>query len=125
MKYSRISRAESLPVSASKHLDPRIFYERGVFTGATQLKRARIEFANGGTVFLDEIGNISEEVPTRLLRFLQERAFERVGGTQLIRVDVRIIATTNRNLEPAVKERRFREDLYYRINVSFRSCSRP
>jgi len=92
-------------------------YEKGAFTGASQLKKGRIELANGGTVFLDEIGDISEEVQTRLLRFLQERECERVGGTQLIRVDVRIIAATNRNLEVAVKERRFREDLYYRINV--------
>jgi DNA-binding NtrC family response regulator len=92
-------------------------YEKGAFTGATQLKRGKIEIANGGTVFLDEVGDISEELQAKLLRFLQEREFERVGGTQLIRVDVRIIAATNRNLEVAVKEGRFREDLYYRINV--------
>ncbi|HYY24799.1 MAG TPA: sigma-54 dependent transcriptional regulator [Candidatus Udaeobacter sp.] len=92
-------------------------YEKGAFTGANQLKRGKIELANGGTVFLDEVGDISEELQTKLLRFLQEREFERVGGTQLIRVDVRIIAATNRNLEIAVKEKRFREDLYYRINV--------
>jgi DNA-binding NtrC family response regulator len=92
-------------------------YEKGAFTGANQLKRGKIEIANGGTVFLDEIGDISEELQAKLLRFLQEREFERVGGTQLIRVDVRIIAATNRNLETAVKEGRFREDLYYRINV--------
>jgi DNA-binding NtrC family response regulator len=92
-------------------------HEKGAFTGASQLKRGKIELANGGTVFLDEVGDISEELQTKLLRFLQEREFERVGGTQLIRVDVRIIAATNRNLEAAVKEGRFREDLYYRINV--------
>jgi DNA-binding NtrC family response regulator len=92
-------------------------YEKGAFTGANQLKRGKIEIANGGTVFLDEIGDISEELQAKLLRFLQEREFERVGGTQLIRVDVRIIAATNRNLETAVKDGRFREDLYYRINV--------
>jgi DNA-binding NtrC family response regulator len=92
-------------------------YERGAFTGANQLKRGKIEIANGGTVFLDEVGDISEELQAKLLRFLQEREFERVGGTQLIRVDVRIIAATNRNLEAAVKEGRFREDLFYRINV--------
>jgi DNA-binding NtrC family response regulator len=92
-------------------------YERGAFTGANQLKRGKIELANGGTVFLDEVGDISEELQAKLLRFLQEREFERVGGTQLIRVDVRIIAATNRNLEAAVKEGRFREDLYYRLNV--------
>jgi DNA-binding NtrC family response regulator len=92
-------------------------HEKGAFTGANQLKRGKIELANGGTVFLDEVGDISEELQTKLLRFLQEREFERVGGNQLIRVDVRIIAATNRNLEAAVKEGRFREDLYYRINV--------
>ena len=92
-------------------------HEKGAFTGANQLKRGKIELANGGTVFLDEVGDISEELQTKLLRFLQEREFERVGGTQLIRVDVRIIAATNRNLEAAVEAGRFREDLYYRINV--------
>jgi DNA-binding NtrC family response regulator len=92
-------------------------HEKGAFTGANQLKRGKIELANGGTVFLDEVGDISEELQTKLLRFLQEREFERVGGTQLIRVDVRIIAATNRNLEAAVEGGRFREDLYYRINV--------
>jgi DNA-binding NtrC family response regulator len=92
-------------------------HEKGAFTGANQLKRGKIELANGGTVFLDEVGDISEELQTKLLRFLQEREFDRVGGNQLIRVDVRIIAATNRNLEAAVKEGRFREDLYYRINV--------
>jgi DNA-binding NtrC family response regulator len=92
-------------------------YERGAFTGANQLKRGKIELANGGTVFLDEVGDISEELQAKLLRFLQEREFERVGGTQLIRVDVRIVAATNRNLEASVKEGRFREDLYYRLNV--------
>jgi DNA-binding NtrC family response regulator len=92
-------------------------HEKGAFTGASQLKRGKIEIGNGGTVFLDEVGDISEELQAKLLRFLQEREFERVGGTQLIRVDVRIIAATNRNLEAAVKEGRFREDLFYRINV--------
>jgi DNA-binding NtrC family response regulator len=92
-------------------------HEKGAFTGANQLKRGKIELANGGTVFLDEVGDISEELQTKLLRFLQEREFDRVGGNQLIRVDVRIIAATNRNLDAAVKAGRFREDLYYRINV--------
>jgi DNA-binding NtrC family response regulator len=92
-------------------------YERGAFTGAQQRKRGKIELAHGGTVFLDEVGDISEELQTKLLRFLQEREFERVGGTELIRVDVRIIAATNRDLESAVRAKRFREDLYYRINV--------
>ncbi|MDP9131426.1 MAG: sigma-54 dependent transcriptional regulator [Candidatus Binatota bacterium] len=92
-------------------------HERGAFTGAHQRKKGKIELAHGGTVFLDEIGDISEEMQTKLLRFLQEREFERVGGTELISVDVRIIAATNRNLEAAVKDGRFREDLFYRINV--------
>jgi transcriptional regulator with PAS, ATPase and Fis domain len=92
-------------------------HEKGAFTGATQIKKGKIELANGGTVFLDEVGDISEELQTKLLRFLQEREFERVGGTKLFRVNVRIIAATNRNLETAVKEGGFREDLYYRLNV--------
>ncbi len=92
-------------------------YERGAFTDAQHRKKGKIELADGGTVFLDEIGDISEALQTKLLRFLQEREFERLGGTELIRVDVRIIAATNRNLQAAVKEGRFREDLYYRINV--------
>jgi DNA-binding NtrC family response regulator len=92
-------------------------YERGAFTGAQQRKKGKIELADGGTVFLDEIGDISEALQTKLLRFLQEREFERVGGTELIHVDVRIIAATNRNLLAAVKEGQFRADLYYRINV--------
>jgi two-component system response regulator AtoC len=92
-------------------------YERGAFTGAQQRKKGKIELAHGGTVFLDEIGDISEEIQAKLLRFLQEREFERVGGTELISVDVRIIAATNRNLQAAVKDGKFREDLFYRINV--------
>jgi DNA-binding NtrC family response regulator len=92
-------------------------YERGAFTGAQQRKRGKIELAHGGTVFLDEIGDISQELQAKLLRFLQEREFERVGGTELIHVDVRIIGATNRQLAAAVKEGHFREDLYYRINV--------
>jgi DNA-binding NtrC family response regulator len=92
-------------------------YERGAFTGAQQRKKGKLELADGGTVFLDEIGDISEIVQTKLLRFLQEREFERVGGTELIPVDVRIIAATNRDLDAAVREGRFRADLYYRIKV--------
>jgi len=92
-------------------------HERGAFTGAHQQKKGKIELADGGTVFLDEAGDISPEVQTKLLRFLQEREFERVGGTKPISVDVKIIAATNRDLEAAVKEGRFREDLYYRLNV--------
>lgn len=92
-------------------------HEKGAFTGALARKKGKIEMADGGTVFLDEIGDISEVLQTKLLRFLQEREFERVGGSQLIHVDVRIVAATNRDLDAAIKQGRFREDLYYRINV--------
>ena len=92
-------------------------HERGAFTGASQLKKGKMELAHGGTVFLDEVGDISAELQTKLLRFLQEREFEGVGGTQPISVDVRVIAATNRELSGAIKDGRFREDLYYRLNV--------
>jgi DNA-binding NtrC family response regulator len=92
-------------------------HEKGSFTGADQLKKGKIELANGGTVFLDEIGDVSQELQTKLLRFLQEREFDRVGGIRPIHVDVRIVAATNRDLDLAVKEGRFREDLFHRLNV--------
>ena len=92
-------------------------HEKGAFTGAHQLKKGKVEIAHGGTVFLDEVGDVSTELQTKLLRFLQEREFERVGGTHPIRVDVRIIAATNRDLESAMKSGSFRADLYYRLNV--------
>jgi DNA-binding NtrC family response regulator len=92
-------------------------HEKGSFTGADQLKKGKMELANGGTVFLDEVGDVSQELQTKLLRFLQEREFDRIGGSKPIRVDVRIVAATNRDLDLAVKEGRFREDLYHRLNV--------
>jgi DNA-binding NtrC family response regulator len=92
-------------------------HEKGAFTGADQLKKGKMELANGGTVFLDEIGDVSQELQTKLLRFLQEREFDRVGGRGPIRVNVRILAATNRDLESAVREGLFREDLYHRLNV--------
>ena len=92
-------------------------HERGAFTGADQQKKGKMELASGGTVFLDEIGDVSQELQAKLLRFLQEREFDRVGGVRPIKVDVRIIAATNRDLEGTVKDGRFREDLYHRLNV--------
>jgi transcriptional regulator with PAS, ATPase and Fis domain len=92
-------------------------HEQGSFTGAHRRKAGKIELAHGGTIFFDEIGDVSPELQAKLLRFLQEREFERVGGVTPVSVDVRIIAATNRNLERFVKEGRFREDLYYRFNV--------
>ncbi len=92
-------------------------HEKGAFTGAQQQRKGRFELAHGGSLFLDEIGDISAAVQVRLLRVLQERTFERVGGDTPIKVSVRIIAATNRNLEAAMREGRFREDLYYRLNV--------
>jgi DNA-binding NtrC family response regulator len=92
-------------------------HEKGAFTGAHRLKKGKIELAHRGSVLLDEVGDISQELQTKLLRFLQERDFERVGGTRAISVDVRIIAATNRDLEGAVKQGKFREDLYHRLNV--------
>ncbi|MBI4552428.1 MAG: sigma-54-dependent Fis family transcriptional regulator [Candidatus Latescibacteria bacterium] len=92
--------------------------EKGAYTGAlSTTRKGRFELADGGTIFLDEIGDISSTVQVKLLRVLQERRFERLGGTTLIKVDVRVIAATNLDLEKAVREGRYREDLYYRLNV--------
>jgi two-component system NtrC family response regulator len=92
-------------------------YERGAFTGAYQKKLGKFELANKGTVFLDEIGDVPLSLQPKLLRVLQEREIERLGGLHPVKVDVRIIAATNKNLEEEVKQGRFREDLYYRLNI--------
>jgi Nif-specific regulatory protein len=92
-------------------------HEKGAFTGAHQLKKGKLELAQAGTVFLDEIGDLALELQTKLLRFLQEREFERVGGTAPIAVDLRIIAATSRDLAAAIKAGLFREDLYHRLDV--------
>ncbi len=92
-------------------------HEKGAFTGAVSRKHGRFERAHGGTLFLDEIGNTSHAVQQKLLRVIQEKAFERVGGERLTEVDVRIISATNRDMEKEMQEGRFRQDLYYRLNV--------
>jgi formate hydrogenlyase transcriptional activator len=92
-------------------------HEKGAFTGATQRRLGRFELAEGGTIFLDEVGELSTETQVALLRVLQEREFERVGGGRPIRADVRVVAATNRNLKAAVASGSFREDLYYRLNI--------
>jgi Nif-specific regulatory protein len=92
-------------------------HERGAFTGAFERKHGKLEIAGGGTIFFDEIGELSLPIQAKLLRVLQEREFERVGGTQTVKIDVRIIAATNRDLEAAVGSGKFREDLFFRLNV--------
>lgn len=92
-------------------------HEKGAFTGATERREGRFELADGGTLLLDEISEISPKLQAKLLRVLQEREFERVGGSKTIKVDVRVLATTNRDLRKSVATREFREDLYYRLNV--------
>jgi DNA-binding NtrC family response regulator len=92
-------------------------HEKGAFSGAYKRRIGRFEIANGGTIFLDEIGEMSPALQVKLLRVLQERKFERVGGTKTIHVDLRIVAATNKNLTTAINNETFREDLYYRLNV--------
>ena len=92
-------------------------YEKGAFTGAEARKRGRFELAHGGTLFLDEVGELNLPTQVKLLRVLQEGEFEKLGGTETLKADVRLIAATNRDLEAAMAERQFREDLYYRLNV--------
>jgi transcriptional regulator with PAS, ATPase and Fis domain len=92
-------------------------HEKGAFTGATTSKRGKFDMANGGTIFLDEIGDMPFSLQAKILRVIQEREFYRVGGARTIKIDVRFIASTNQNLEQMVKEGRFREDLFYRLNV--------
>ena len=92
-------------------------YEKGAFTGAAARKEGRFELANGGTLFLDEVGDLSLVTQPKILRVLQEGEFERLGGTRTLQVDVRIVAATNQDVAAMVKEKRFREDLYYRLNV--------
>src|SRR5262249_31481562 len=92
-------------------------YEKGAFTGANSTKPGKFELADKGTLFLDEIGDVPPAIQVKLLRVLQEREFERLGGTRTVKVDVRLLAATNRDLRAALEEGTFREDLYYRLNV--------
>ena len=92
-------------------------HEKGAFTGADRQRKGRFELADGGTLFIDEVGEIPPPVQIKLLRVLQERAFERLGGTETLRVDVRVVAATHRDLDEMIRDGRFREDLYYRLNI--------
>ena len=110
--------AVNVPALTETLLESELFgHEKGAFTGADKMKKGRFEIAHGGTIFLDEVGDIPQSIQVKLLRVLQEHQFERVGGTEKIKVDVRIIAATNKELEQKIKNETFREDLYYRLNV--------
>jgi DNA-binding NtrC family response regulator len=110
--------AISCAALAETLLESELFgYEKGAFTGANQQKRGKFEMADGGTIFLDEIGDISPKLQVDLLRILQQRAFYRVGGSEEVTVDARVIAASHVNLQQAVQEGKFREDLFYRLNV--------
>jgi two-component system NtrC family response regulator len=110
--------AVNVPALTETLLESELFgHDKGAFTGADKMKKGRFEIANGGTLFLDEVGDIPQSIQVKLLRVLQEHQFERVGGTEKIEVDVRIIAATNKELEQKIKDETFREDLYYRLNV--------
>jgi len=110
--------AVSCSALAESLLESELFgHEKGAFTGAVSMKKGRFELADGGTLFLDEIGELSQDLQVKLLRVLQDKVFERVGGVRQISVDVRFIAATNKKLKNEVAEGRFREDLYFRLNV--------
>jgi len=110
--------AVNVPALTETLLESELFgHEKSAFTGADKMKKGRFEIAHGGTIFLDEVGDIPQSIQVKLLRVLQEHQFERVGGNEKIEVDVRIIAATNKDLEQKIKSGSFREDLYYRLNV--------
>ncbi len=108
----------NIPALSENLVESELFgHEKGAFTSADKMKKGRFEIANGGTIFLDEIGDITPNTQVKLLRTLQEHTIERVGGTESIEIDVRILAATNQDLEKKIKEGTFREDLFYRLNI--------